>query len=232
MLCSKSSKELKSKIWFVKILERRFNMAVIEVLNMNGEKVDSLELDDKIFNIEANKSAMHMVVVQYLANQRQGTKSTKTRAEVRGGGRKPWRQKGTGRARQGSIRSPQWRGGGVVFAPKPRDYSFKINKKVKRLALKSALSVKLQENKIVVLDKLELARIKTKDFKQVMLNINLDSKALVVINNNDKNVILSARNLPDVKTTDANIINVYDILKYDKLIFTRDAVNKIQEVYA
>lgn len=207
-------------------------MAVIEVLNMNGEKVDSLELDDKIFNIEANKSAMHMVVVQYLANQRQGTKSTKTRAEVRGGGRKPWRQKGTGRARQGSIRSPQWRGGGVVFAPKPRDYSFKINKKVKRLALKSALSVKLQENKIVVLDKLELARIKTKDFKQVMLNINLDSKALVVINNNDKNVILSARNLPDVKTTDANIINVYDILKYDKLIFTRDAVNKIQEVYA
>jgi len=207
-------------------------MAVIEVLNMNGEKVDSLELDDKIFNIEVNKSVMHMVVVQYLANQRQGTKSTKTRAEVRGGGRKPWRQKGTGRARQGSIRSPQWRGGGVVFAPKPRDYRFKINKKIKRLALKSALSTKLQENKIVVLDKLELARIKTKDFKQVMLNIKLDSKALVVIDNNDKNIILSARNLPDVKTTDANIINVYDILKYDKLVFTRDAVNKIQGVYA
>jgi len=207
-------------------------MAVVEVLNMNGEKIDSLELDEKIFNININKSAMHMVVVQYLANQRQGTKSAKTRAEVRGGGRKPWRQKGTGRARQGSIRSPQWRGGGVVFAPKPRDYSFKVNKKIKRLALKSALSVKFQENKIIVLDKLEFTRIKTKDFKQVMTNIKLDSKGLVVINNNDKNVILSARNLPDVKTTDANIINVYDILKYDKLIITRDAVNKIQEVYA
>ena len=207
-------------------------MAVIRVLNMNGEEVDDLELDDKIFNIDVNKNAMHMAVVQYLANRRQGTKSAKTRAEVRGGGRKPWRQKGTGRARQGSIRSPQWRGGGVVFAPKPRDFYFKVNKKIKRLALKSAFSVKFQENKLIVLEKLELDRIKTKDFKQVMNNIKLDSKALVVMTNSNQNVILSARNLPDVKTTDANIMNVYDILKYDKLIMTKDAVNKVQEVYA
>lgn len=206
-------------------------MAVVTVLNMNGEEVGTMELNDSVFNVEVNENAMHMTVVQYLANRRQGTKSAKTRAQVRGGGRKPWRQKGTGRARQGSIRSPQWRGGGVVFAPKPRDYSFKINKKIKRLALKSALSVKVNENKLLVLDKLELAEIKTKQMKQVLSNIKTDN-ALVVIDNNDRNVILSARNLPAIKTAATNTINVYDILKYDKLVLTKDAANEIQEVYA
>ncbi len=206
-------------------------MAVVTVLNMNGEEVGTMELNDSVFNVEVNENAMHMTVVQYLANRRQGTKSAKTRAQVRGGGRKPWRQKGTGRARQGSIRSPQWRGGGVVFAPKPRDYSFKINKKIKRLALKSAFSVKVNENKLLVLDKLELTEIKTKQMKQVLSNIKTDN-ALVVIDNNDRNVILSARNLPAIKTAATNTINVYDILKYDKLVLTKDAANKIQEVYA
>lgn len=206
-------------------------MAVVTVLNMNGEEVGTMELNDSVFNVEVNENAMHMTVVQYLANRRQGTKSAKTRAQVRGGGRKPWRQKGTGRARQGSIRSPQWRGGGVVFAPKPRDYSFKINKKLKRIALKSALTTKMVEHKLLVLDKLELAEIKTKQMKQVLTNIKTDN-ALVVINNNDRNVILSARNLPAVKTAATNTINVYDILKYDKLVLTKDAANEIQEVYA
>lgn len=206
-------------------------MAVVTVLNMNGEEVGTMELADSVFNVEVNENAMHMTVVQYLANRRQGTKSAKTRAQVRGGGRKPWRQKGTGRARQGSIRSPQWRGGGVVFAPKPRDYSFKINKKIKRLALKSALSVKVNENKLLVLDKLELAQIKTKEMKQVLTNIKTDN-ALIVMDNNDRNVILSARNLPAIKTAATNTINVYDILKYDKLVLTKDAASKIQEVYA
>lgn len=206
-------------------------MAIVTVLNMNGEEVGTMELADNIFNTEINEHAMHMSVVQYLANQRQGTKSTKTRAQVRGGGRKPWRQKGTGHARQGSIRSPQWRGGGVVFAPKPRDYSFKLNKKIKRLALKSALSVKVNEQKLIVLDKLELAEIKTKQMQQILMNIN-SANALIVIDNNDKNIILSARNLPAIKTTSVNSINVYDILKYDKFITTQDAVKKIQEVYA
>lgn len=206
-------------------------MAIVTVLNMNGEEVGTMELADNIFNTEINEHAMHMAVVQYLANRRQGTKSAKTRAQVRGGGRKPWRQKGTGHARQGSIRSPQWRGGGVVFAPKPRDYSFKINKKIKRLALKSALSVKVNEQKLIVLDKLELAEIKTKQMQQILMNIN-SSNALIVIDNNDKNIILSARNLPAIKTTSVNSINVYDILKYDKFITTQNAVKKIQEVYA
>lgn len=206
-------------------------MAIVTVLNMNGEEVGTMELADNIFNTEINEHAMHMSVVQYLANQRQGTKSTKTRAQVRGGGRKPWRQKGTGHARQGSIRSPQWRGGGVVFAPKPRDYSFKLNKKIKRLALKSALSVKVNEQKLIVLDKLELAEIKTKQMQQILMNIN-SANALIVIDNNDKNIILSARNLPAIKTTSVNSINVYDILKYDKFITTQNAVKKIQEVYA
>lgn len=206
-------------------------MAIVTVLNMNGEEVGTMELADNIFNTEINEHAMHMSVVQYLANQRQGTKSTKTRAQVRGGGRKPWRQKGTGHARQGSIRSPQWRGGGVVFAPKPRDFSFKINKKIKRLALKSALSVKVNEQKLIVLDKLELAEIKTKQMQKILMNIN-SSNALIVIDNNDKNIILSARNLPAIKTTSVNSINVYDILKYDKFITTQNAVKKIQEVYA
>ena len=206
-------------------------MATVPVLNMAGENIDTIELADSLFNIKVNENAMHMLVVQYLANRRQGTKSTKTRAEVRGGGRKPWRQKGTGHARQGSIRSPQWRGGGVVFAPKPRDFSFKVNKKVKLLALKSALTVKVQEQNLVVLDKLELQEIKTKKMSEVLSNIKADN-SLVVLDNNDRNVILSARNLPKAKTEAINTISVYDILKYDKLVLTKDAVNKLQEAYA
>lgn len=206
-------------------------MATVNVLNMSGEEVGTMELADNVFNVSVNEYAMHMSVVQYLANRRQGTKSTKTRAQVRGGGRKPWRQKGTGRARQGSIRSPQWRGGGVVFAPKPRDLSFKINKKIKRLALKSALSTKVSENKLIVLENLEFAEIKTKQMIQVLTNIRTNN-ALIVIEGNDRNVVLSARNLPSVKTVAANTINVYDILRYDRLVVTKNAVNKIQEVYS
>lgn len=205
-------------------------MANVNVLNMKGEQVGTIELNDSIFGITVSESAMHTMVVQYLANQRQGTKSTKTRAEVRGGGRKPWRQKGTGRARQGSIRSPQWTGGGVVFAPKPRDYSFKVNKKVKRLALKSALTTKVNTNKIIVLDDLQLSEIKTKEMKRVLDNINV-SKALVVMDGVNRNVILSARNIQGIKTTEANTINTYDILKYDTFVVTKSAIEKIQEVY-
>jgi large subunit ribosomal protein L4 len=172
-----------------------------------------------------------MAVVQYLANQRQGTKSAKTRAEVRGGGKKPWRQKGTGRARQGSIRSPQWTGGGVVFAPKPRDFSIKLNKKLKRLALKSVLTAKVNENKLIVLDTLSLDEIKTKKMKEVCDKLNLD-KALIVMTGSNQNVILSARNIPGIKTAAVNTINVYDILKYDSFVVTKDAVNQMQEVYA
>lgn len=174
---------------------------------------------------------MHLAVVQYLANQRQGTQSTKTRAEVRGGGRKPYRQKGTGRARQGSIRSPQWVGGGVVFAPKPRDYSFKLNKKVKRLALQSALSTKVAEGKIIVLDELTLSEVKTKEMVKVLGNIKCDN-ALIVMDGSNENVMLSARNIPTVKTASVNTINVYDLLKYNNLVVTKEAVEKIQEVYA
>ncbi len=205
-------------------------MANVAVYDMNGKETGSIELNDNIFGIEVNEHVVHLAVVQYLANQRQGTQSAKTRAEVRGGGRKPWRQKGTGRARQGSIRSPQWTGGGVVFAPKPRDYSFKLNKKVKRLALKSVLSQKVNEQKIVVLDELKFDGVKTKNMVNVLGNLNLD-RALVVIDNNDKNVILSTRNIPNVKTADVSTINTYDLLKFDTLVVTRDAVNKIQEVY-
>ena len=206
-------------------------MANVNVLNINGEQVGTIELNDAIFGIEVNESAMHTMVVQYLANQRQGTKSTKTRAEVRGGGRKPWRQKGTGRARQGSIRSPQWTGGGVVFAPKPRDYSFKVNKKLRRLALKSALTTKVNTNKIVVLDDLTFSEIKTKEMKRVLDNINV-GKALVVMDGVNRNVILSARNIQGIKTTEANTINTYDILKYDTFVVTKSAIKKIEEVYA
>ncbi len=205
-------------------------MANVAVFDMNGKETGSIELNDSIFGIEVNEHVVHMSVVQYLANQRQGTQSAKTRSEVRGGGRKPWRQKGTGRARQGSIRSPQWTGGGVVFAPKPRDYSFKLNKKVKRLALKSVLSQKLNDQKIVVLDELKFDGIKTKNMVKVLENLNLN-KALVVIDNGDKNVVLSTRNIPNVKTADVSTINTYDILKFDTLVVTKDAVNKIQEVY-
>ncbi|NLP46491.1 MAG: 50S ribosomal protein L4 [Epulopiscium sp.] len=206
-------------------------MAKVAVYNMNGQQVDEIELNDAVFGIEVNEPVMHSAVVQYLANNRQGTQSAKTRAEVRGGGRKPWRQKGTGRARQGSIRSPQWVGGGVVFAPKPRDYSFKLNKKVKRLALKSALSSRVQANKMIVLDELKFDEIKTKNMKNMLDQLKLD-KALIVLNEKDDNVILSARNLPKVKTTFVNAMNVYDILKYDTFIATKEAVAAIEEVYA
>lgn len=206
-------------------------MASVKVFNMSGNEVGSIELSDNIFAVKVNESVVHQAVVQYLANQRQGTKGTKTRAEVRGGGKKPWRQKGTGRARQGSIRAPQWTGGGVVFAPKARDYSFKLNKKVKRLALKSVLTSKVNDNKLIVLDNLEFPEIKTKEMKNVLNNINA-SKALVVIEDANKNVVLSARNIPDVKTASINTINVYDIIKYDSLVLTKGAVEKIQEVYA
>ena len=206
-------------------------MANVAVYNVDGKKVDSIELNDGIFGIEPNQEVVHMAVVQYLANQRQGTQSAKTRAEVRGGGRKPWRQKGTGRARQGSIRSPQWKGGGVVFAPKPRDYSFKLNKKVKRLALKSVLSQKVLDEKLIVLDEIKFDAIKTKQMAVVLSNLNL-GKTLLVMDGENKNVVLSARNIPTMKTAGVNSINVYDILKYDAFVVTKEAVEKMQEVYA
>ena len=206
-------------------------MAKVAVYNMEGKEVDSIELNDSIFGVEINEHLVHMAVLQQLANNRQGTQKAKTRSEVRGGGRKPWRQKGTGHARQGSTRSPQWTGGGVVFAPTPRDYSFKLNKKEKRAALKSALSSRVAENKLVVVDELKFDGIKTKDFAKVMSNLKVD-KALVVINDNDENVVMSARNIPTVKTASTSTINVYDILKYNTVVVTKDAVNTIQEVYA
>lgn len=202
----------------------------VKVLNMSGSEVGSVELNENIFGVEVNEHVMHQAVVQYLANQRQGTKSAKTRAEVRGGGRKPWRQKGTGRARQGSIRSPQWTGGGVVFAPKPRDFSFKLNKKVKRLALKSALTTKVNNEKFVVVDELKLNEIKTKEMKKVLDSLNVN-KGLVVLEENNKNVLLSTRNIPNVKTAGVNTLNVYDILKYESFVVTKEALAKIEEVY-
>ena len=206
-------------------------MANVSVYNIEGKEVGSIELNDAVFGVEVNEHLVHMAVVNQLANNRQGTQSAKTRSEVSGGGRKPWRQKGTGHARQGSTRSPQWTGGGVVFAPKPRDYSFKLNKKFKRLALKSALTTKAAEAKIIVLDELTLTEVKTKEMAKVLANINAD-KALVVMDGSNTNVILSARNIPDVKTAAVNTINVYDILKYNTLVLTKDAVAKIEEVYA
>ena len=206
-------------------------MAKVSVYNMDGKEVESINLDDAVFGVEVNEHLVHMAVVQQLANNRQGTQKAKTRSEVRGGGRKPWRQKGTGHARQGSIRAPQWTGGGVVFAPTPRDYSFKLNKKEKRAALKSALTSRVLENKIVVVDELKMDEIKTKTFSNVMNNLNVD-KALVVLADNDKNVVASARNIPSIKTASTETINVYDILKYNTLVLTKDAVKNIQEVYA
>jgi large subunit ribosomal protein L4 len=206
-------------------------MAKVSVYNMEGKEVGKIDLNDAIFGVKINKHLVHMAVVQQLANKRQGTQKAKTRAEVRGGGRKPWRQKGTGHARQGSIRSPQWKGGGVVFAPVPRDYSFKMNKKEKRLALKSALTSRVQDGKIIILDELKFDEIKTKRFQAVMDNLKV-SKALVVISENDVNIVKSARNLPKIKTAQPNTINVYDILKGDTLILTKDAVAIIEEVYA
>ena len=206
-------------------------MANVKVFNMSGSEVGSIELNDSIFAVEVNTHVMHQAVVQYLANKRQGTQSALTRAEVRGGGRKPWRQKGTGRARQGSTRSPQWTGGGVVFAPVPRDYTIKLNKKEKRAALKSALTSRVQENKFIVVDELALNEIKTKKFVEVMNNLKV-SKALVVLAEDDQNVIKSASNVASVKTANAGMINVYDILKYSTVVATKAAVEKIEEVYA
>ena len=206
-------------------------MATVKVYNIEGKEVGSMELNDAIFGVEVNSHLMHMAVVQQLANKRQGTQSALTRAEVSGGGRKPWRQKGTGHARQGSTRAPQWKGGGVVFAPKPRDYSFKMNKKEKALAIKSALTSRVQADKIYVLDGISFDEIKTKKMVAVMDNLKLD-KALVVLDKKDDNVILSARNIPTVRTALTNAINVYDIVKYDALVITKDAVAQIEEVYA
>ena len=206
-------------------------MISVTVKNMEGESVGSMELKDEIFGVKVNKHAVHMAVVQHLANRRQGTKSTLTRSEVRGGGRKPWRQKGTGRARQGSTRSPQWTGGGVVFAPKPRDFSFRLNKKLKRLALKSVLTSKLSEEKLVVLDKLELPEIKTKAMANVCTNLDLEKALVVVESPENKNVILSARNIPHIKTAFVNTINVYDIVNHAHLVVTKEAMEQIQEVY-
>lgn len=206
-------------------------MAQVAVYNIEGKEVDKLELNDAVFGVEINEHLVHQAVVAQLANKRQGTQSAKTRSEVRGGGRKPWRQKGTGHARQGSTRSPQWTGGGVVFAPKPRDYSKKLNKKEKAGALKSVLTSKVNEEKFIVLDELKLDEIKTKKFVEVLNNLEV-AKALVVTKDNDQNVMLSARNIPDVKTALTNTINVYDILKYDTVVITKDAVAAIEEVYA
>lgn len=206
-------------------------MAKVTVYNMKGSEVGSLELNDAVFGVEINEHLVHMAVVQQLANNRQGTQKAKTRAEVSGGGRKPWRQKGTGRARQGSTRSPQWTHGGVVFAPTPRDYTFKLNKKEKRAALKSALTAKVNDQKFIVLDELKLNEIKTKNFQEVLNNLKVEG-ALVVLNENDQNVVLSARNIPAVKTTQINSLNVFDVLKYQNVIATKAAVASIEEVYA
>lgn len=206
-------------------------MATVAVYNIEGKEVDKLELNDNVFGVEINEHLVHLAVVSQLANGRQGTQSAKTRSEVSGGGRKPWRQKGTGHARQGSTRSPQWTGGGVVFAPKPRDYSMKMNKREKQIAIKSALTSKVQDSKLIVVDEFKLDEIKTSKFAQILDNLKAP-KALVVTKDKDEKVVLSARNIPTVKTTMTNSINVYDILKYDSLVITKDAVVAIEEVYA
>ena len=206
-------------------------MPRVDLLNMEGKKVGDIELSDAIFAIDVNEDVMHEVVVNYLANQRQGTQSTKTRSEVAGGGKKPWKQKGTGRARQGSIRAPQWIKGGIALGPKPRSYKYTLNKKVKRLALKSALSSKVQENNIIVLDSLNFDEIKTKNMAKVLENIKVN-KALIVLDDKNLNVQASAKNIPNTKTALVNTINTYDILKYDTLVVTKAAVEKIEEVYA
>lgn len=206
-------------------------MANVSVYNMKGEEVGKIDLNDAVFGVEVNEHLVHMAVVQHLAAKRQGTQKAKTRSEVSGGGRKPWRQKGTGHARQGSTRAPQWKGGGIVFAPVPRDYTFKLNKKEKRLALKSALTSRVQDEKFIVLDELKLDEIKTKKFQEVLDNLKV-AKAMVITADDDKNVILSARNIPTVMTSAANNISTYDIMKYSTVIATKDAVAKIEEVYA
>ena len=207
-------------------------MPKVDVLNINGQKVEELELSESIFAAEISEYAVYEVIKNHLANRRQGTQSAKTRAEVRGGGRKPWRQKGTGRARQGSTRSPQWIGGGVVFAPKPRDYSYSVNKKVRRLALKSVLTTKVNEGNLIVLDALEMNAPKTKDFIAMLSAVNAGKKALVVTAENSPNVVKSGRNIPGVDITLVNTLNVYDIMRHDSLIITKEAVRKTEEVYA
>ena len=206
-------------------------MATVSVYNMEGNEVGTIDLNDAVFGVEVNEHLVHMAVVAQLANKRQGTQKAKTRSEVSGGGRKPWRQKGTGHARQGSTRAPQWTGGGVVFAPTPRDYTIRLNKKEKRLALKSALTSRVLENKLIVVDELKFDEVKTKNFANVMNNLKA-SKALVVLNENDANVVLSARNIADVKTAQVGTINVYDILKYNTVVASKAAVASIEEVYA
>jgi len=206
-------------------------MANVSVYNMEGKEVGTMELNDAVFGVEVNEHLVHMAVLQQLANNRQGTQKAKTRSEVSGGGRKPWRQKGTGHARQGSTRAPQWTGGGVVFAPVPRDYSFKMNKKEKRAALKSVLTAKVQENKVVILDELKFDEIKTKAMVNVLNNVKAE-KAIVVLKENDEKVVLSARNIAGVQTSLVNTINVYDILKHNTLVMTKEAVQAIEEVYA
>ena len=206
-------------------------MANVTVYNMEGKEVGTIELNDAVFGVEINEHLVHMAVVNQLANNRQGTQKAKTRSEVSGGGRKPWRQKGTGHARQGSTRAPQWTGGGMVFAPVPRDYSFKMNKKEKRAALKSALTSRVQANKLIVLDQLTMDAPKTKAMQNVLNSLNVN-KALVVTKENDANVVLSARNIPDVKSALVNTINVYDVMKYNTVVLTKDAVAAIEEVYA
>ena len=206
-------------------------MANVAVYNMEGKEVGTMELNDAVFGVEVNEHLVHLAVVNQLANNRQGTQKAKTRSEVSGGGKKPWRQKGTGHARQGSTRAPQWTGVGVVFAPTPRDYTFKMNKKEKRLALKSVLTSRVQENKLIVVDELKLSEIKTKNMKAVLDALKVE-KALIVLNENDQNVILSARNIANVKTALTNTINVFDILKYNTVVVTKAAVETIEEVYA
>ncbi len=207
-------------------------MPKVDVLDLNGKKVDEIELTEAVFGVEINEHAVYEVVKNYLANQRQGTQSAKTRAEVRGGGRKPWRQKGTGRARQGSIRSPQWKGGGVVFAPKPRDYSYTVPKKVRRLALKSVLTSKVENNELIVVNEFAMEAPKTKEFAGVLKALNAGRKALVVTEENAPNVVRSGRNIPGVKVSFVNTLNVYDIINSDTLVITRKAVEKVEEVYA
>lgn len=206
-------------------------MANVSVYNMEGNEVGTLELNDAVFGVNVNEHLVHLAVVSQLANKRQGTQKAKTRAEVSGGGRKPWKQKGTGHARQGSTRSPQWKGGGIVFAPTPRDYTIRLNKKEKRAALRSALTSRVQDNKFIVVDELKFDEIKTRKFQNVMDNLKV-SKALVVLADNDQNTVLSARNIADVKTSQVGSINVYDILKYNTVVATKAAVASIEEVYA
>lgn len=207
-------------------------MPKVDVYDIKGKKVSDVELAETIFGIEPNEAIVHSVLVNYLANQRQGTQSTKTRAEVRGGGRKPWRQKGTGRARQGSIRAPQWVKGGIALGPKPRSYKYTVNKKERRLAIKSLLSSKVIENELTVVDKLELAEIKTKTMVKALADLKVEGKTLIVLPENNKNVLMSARNIEGVKTITLNNINVFDLLKYNNLVLPLETVKKIEEVYA